>query len=195
VSGSPAIFEDVTGAILVGGLSSRLGRDKVLLQCEGVPVLHRLRNLLEPLVSEIILVGYYRLEFDTLGLRFVEDIIPGAGPLGGIFTALMSSSTPFVFVLASDMPFVPAELIENIAGAREHADAVIPRGPRGPEPLCAIYSHSCTGPLRASLEKGNRRIMTALEGLTIHMPEIPVKTREPDPFFNINFPEDLEKIK
>jgi molybdopterin-guanine dinucleotide biosynthesis protein A len=195
VNSSPIVFEDITGVILIGGRSSRLGRDKVLLQLDGIPIIKHLHNGLKPLVHEVLLIGHRRPEFDPLGLRVVEDIMPGAGPLGGIYTALVSSETPFVFVVAGDMPFISTSLISTIVQARRDADAVIPSGPRGLEPLCAVYSRSCTEPFGASLEKGNRRIVSALEGLNTLKPEISVRNSEQDPFFNINYPEDLERIK
>ena len=89
-------FRDVTGVILVGGRSSRLGRDKALLRLGDRPVLFHLRDLLEPLVGEVLLVGYYRPEFEVLGFKVIEDILPDAGPLGGICTALISATTPYV---------------------------------------------------------------------------------------------------
>jgi molybdopterin-guanine dinucleotide biosynthesis protein A len=195
VSGSPAVFEDVTGAILVGGKSSRLGCDKVLLRLDGRPVFQHLCGLLEPLVFEVLLVGHNRPEFETLGFRVVQDIVPNAGPLGGIFTALMSATTPYVFVAAGDMPYLTVPLISTIVQDRGDVEAIIPKGPMGYEPLCAVYSRACTEPLRSSLERGNRRIMTALEGLKILTPEIPSKDEEQDPFFNINYPEDLKKLR
>lgn len=193
MSDLPAVYEDVTGVILVGGRSSRMGRDKMLVRLADGPILHHMRSLLEPHVPEILLVGHHRPEFDELNLRVIEDLFPDAGPLGGIFTALTSVTNPYVFVLAGDMPFLSASLIRSIIEAREEAEAVIPRGPRGPEPLCAVYSRSCVGQIHASLEKGNRRILTALEEMTVIMPDIDVKDSERDPFFNINYPEDLEK--
>lgn len=195
MNGFPTVFEDVTGVILVGGQSRRLGHDKVLLQFDGTPIIEHLHNLLKPLVHEILLIGHRRPEFDTFGFRVIKDIIPGAGPLGGIYTALMSSTTSFVFVVAGDMPFVSASLISTIVQERRDADAVIPSGPRGLEPLCAVYSRSCTETLRTSLEKGNRRIVSALEGLNTLMPEISVQSNGQDPFFNINYPEDLEVLE
>lgn len=194
MSHSGIAFDDVTAAILVGGLSSRFGRDKILLTIEGKSLILRLYQMLQPLVGEILAVGHHREEFDAMGLRVVEDLLPDTGPLGGIYTALMSATTPYVFVIAADMPFITASLIRKIAQSRSDAEAVIPRGPRGLEPLCAVYSRTCGDHIRTSLSHGNRRIVTALEGFSVLTPEIQADKGERDPFFNINYPEDLEKL-
>jgi molybdopterin-guanine dinucleotide biosynthesis protein A len=195
VTDSPAVLKDVTGAILVGGRSSRFGGDKVLVSIESRPLIVHLYDLFSPLVPEVLLVGHKRREFEALGLRVVEDVLPDAGPLGGIYTALLSAATPYVFAVAADMPFLSSSVIRTISGARRDADAVIPRGPRGLEPLCAVYARTCSDPIRASLDLGVRRIVTALEGLRILTPDIQAREGEKDPFFNINRPEDLDLLK
>jgi molybdopterin-guanine dinucleotide biosynthesis protein A len=194
VKGSGHLTDDVTAAILVGGRSSRFGQDKVLLSIDGKPLIAHLYDLLKQLVGEILVVGHYRQEFDEMGISVVEDLLPGAGPLGGIYSALISAHTPYVLAVAADMPFLTASIIEKIIEYRRRAEAVIPQGPRGSEPLCAVYSRSCADPIRSSLDSGNHRIITALEGFNILTPEIKIDNEGRDPFFNINYPEDLEKI-
>ena len=190
-----AVFQDVDGVILAGGRSSRLGQDKVLLSIGGKPLIAHLVDLLRPLVREIIVAGHHRPEFEPLGLQTLPDLYPDLGPLGGLYTALTSTDAPYVFLLAGDMPQVPTKLIQRIVRDRKKADAIIPRGPRGLEPLCAVYSRSCIGTLQNSLESGNRRIVNALDGLKVLMPGDLTTEGEPDPFFNINYQEDLERIK
>lgn len=190
-----ATFEKVTGAILTGGKSERLGRDKVLLPYGNRPLVVHLHELLKGLFPRVILVGHLRAELDAFGFECVEDIIPGKGVLGGIHTALSVSATPFVFIAGADMPFLSKSLIAEIADHRSEADAVIPRGPRGLEPLCALYASSCLAAIEQSLESGILKVMAALEGLTIVSPEIETRQGEADPFVNINYPEDVETLK
>jgi len=186
---------DVAGAILVGGRSQRFGKDKVLLPFQGKPLIAHLCGILEPLVREILIVGHPRPEFEALNLRVVEDLLPDAGPLGGIYTALKSTRASFVLVLAADMPFLSPSLLEELLKSRQGRDAVIPRGPRDLEPLCAIYSRTCLDPVRRSLEKGANKIVRAIKGMNVLTPEIAVNGKEKNPFFNINFPEDYEGLK
>ncbi len=186
-----ATFEEVTGEILIGGQSRRLGRDKILLPYDGKPLVVHLHGLLESLFPKILLIGHPRPELETLGLSCIPDLIPDKGALGGIYTALKTASTPYVFVAGADMPFLTTSLISDILGHRYEADAVIPRGPRGLEPLCAAYSTSCADAIKRSLERDMLKIMGALDGLAVLSPEITPGDDEPDPFLNINYPEDL----
>jgi molybdopterin-guanine dinucleotide biosynthesis protein A len=93
------------------------------------------------------------------------------------------------------MPFLTPSLITRILSHRHKVDAVIPRGPRGLEPLCAVYSRACTDTLRQNLERGTLKILAALDGLRILSPEVAQQYGEPDPFININYPGDVEKLK
>ncbi|MDF1536238.1 MAG: molybdenum cofactor guanylyltransferase [bacterium] len=185
---------EVGAAVLVGGQSSRFGRDKVLLEVDGEPLVKRSITLLSSLFSDVLVIGHDRPEFHILGIRAIEDLIPGKGSLGGLYTAVMTAGTPAVFVMAADMPFVSASLIDQVVRMRGGVDAVIPRGPTGFEPLCALYSRSCAAPMKKAIDKGSFRIMAALEGLKITNPEIMTVEGEGDPFANINTPEDWERL-
>lgn len=189
-----AVQVSTAGAILVGGRSSRFGQDKVLLPFGRKPLFAHLCDILNPLVDEVFIVGHHRPEFETLGLRVVADLVPDAGPLGGIYTALSSTKTPFVLAIGADMPYLTTSFLGKILQSAGNADAIIPKGPRGLEPLSAVYSRSCIEPMRKSLARGNRRIVRALEGMNILNPEIALPEGEKDPFFNINFPGDWEGI-
>jgi len=193
ISLSPS--EDVAGAILVGGHSRRFGQDKVLLSFKGKPLISHLSGILEPLVREIMIVGHPRPEFEALKLRVVEDLLPNAGPLGGIYTALKSTEAPFILVVAADMPFLSPSLLRKILQARQGRDAVIPRGPRDFEPLCAVYSRTCLGTIARNLERGENKVVRAIKGMNVLALEIIIDGEEENPFFNINFPEDYESLK
>ena len=190
-----AAFEEVTGAILIGGKSRRLGRDKILLPYEGKPLVLHMYELLNGLFPRTLLIGHPRPEFESHGLTSIPDLVPDKGVLGGIFTALTNGAAPFVFIVGVDMPFLKPSLITRILSHRHKVDAVIPRGPRGLEPLCALYSSSSLPTIEQSLERGILKIMAALDGLQVVSPEVTPESGEPDPFININFPEDLEILK
>jgi len=190
-----ATFEEVTGAILIGGQSRRLGQDKVLLPFEGKPLAVHLQGLLESLFPRTLLVGHPRPELEAMGLTCIPDLVPDKGVLGGIYTALNAAATPYVFVVGADMPFLTTSLISEVLSHRHFADAVIPRGPRGFEPLCAVYSASCADTMIHSLQGGMLKIMAALDGLAVLSPEVTPGNGEQDPFANINYPEDLEALK
>jgi len=128
-------------------------------------------------------------------IQTIEDIIPGAGALGGLHTGLESAETPYIFAAACDMPFLTETVIREILKYRSGTDAVIPMGPRGPEPLCAVYSDSCRESLLDGINMGRYRIRQNMEGLKVSEPVIDIPEGEPDPFLNLNFPEDLQLLK
>ena len=177
--------KEVSAAILVGGQSRRLGRDKVLLEYDGQLLIKRSVLLLSSLFTEVFVIGHHRSEFDHLGIKTIEDLIPGKGALGGLYTAIMNAGSPAIFVMAADMPFVSPSLINRVIELRSDADAVIPKGPKGFEPLCALYSDSCAEPMKRAIDRDSFKIMAALEGLKILTPEISVEEGGKDPFANM----------
>jgi molybdopterin-guanine dinucleotide biosynthesis protein B/molybdopterin-guanine dinucleotide biosynthesis protein len=188
-------LSDTTGVILVGGRGRRMSRDKVLLEIGGTPIIMDIQDRMSSLFPEVLFVGHSRTEFDALGINATPDLIPGTGVLGGIYTGLAAAETPYIFAVAADMPFLDTDVIVRIASHRLGADAVIPRGPRGLEPLCAVYGRSCRDSMLESLQRGKLRVLEALAELTVVTPEITVEAGHPDPFLNLNTPEDLGKIR
>ena len=167
-------FTDITGVVLVGGKGRRMGRDKIFIPVNGKPIIEKTFRKIAPLFAETLVVGHHRPEFDELKIQSPPDIIPDCGALGGIYTDLMTS----------------------IAKVRQGADAVIPKGSRGYEPLFAIYSTSCLNQIHENLEKGSLRVLEALEGMNVLNPEIPpVPEGAPDPLSNLNTPQDLRLLE
>jgi len=194
----PAHFDltDVTGVVLVGGLSRRMGQDKILLTIDGTPLISLIHGKMLSLFEEVLVIGHHRPEFDSLNIISHRDLIPECGILGGIYTGLSLSKTHYIFAVAGDMPFLDMDLIVQIASHREGNDAVIPRGKSGMEPLFAVYSRSCLDTIRENLAEQNLKVMKALEGLRISTPQIhPPRDGSPDPLVNLNVPEDLDIFK
>ena len=151
----------LSGAILAGGRSSRMGRDKAELKLtlpsgERLTMLQLVHRALQPVCDETLIVGGpERPGID--GIK-VADIFPDAGPLSGILSALSASSNDRVFVVACDMPLVNTEVIEGLAALVGDHDAVVPRVDGRFETLHAIYKTDCAGAIRRVLEEGDRRI-------------------------------------
>ena len=185
--------------ILAGGASSRMGREKALIELAGEPMALRLANLLEPLAEQVTLIGA-AARFVELPLRVVPDDEPGLGPLGGIATALRVSRQEWNLVLGCDLPFLTAEWLQYLIGrAASAADAVLPVGERGHfEPLCAMYRRSCGAPIAAALGRGVRKVTDGLAGLRVE--PIPVADWKPFDFEgrlfkNMNTPEEYEEAR
>lgn len=189
----------VAGYILAGGESSRMGRDKALLELGGVPLVVRTVRLVEAVAEMPIIVGAPE-RLGALGFNVVGDEWPGAGPLGGIATALHASAAPWNLVVACDLPYLTKAWLEDLIARAlaSAADAVLPMNERGAEPLCAMYHRKCEPAIRAALERGTRKVTDGLAGLRVENIE-PAKWKAFDSdgllFKNMNSPADYEEAK
>ncbi len=189
----------VAGFVLAGGESSRMLRDKALLEIDGVPMLLRTARLVQSVSASLAVIGASEA-YHSLGLPLLADDWPGAGPLGGIATALRASTLPWNLVVACDLPNLTsawlAYLIERALSSR--ADAVLPMNIRGAEPLCAMYHKRCEPRIRAALVRGTRKVTEGLAGLNveaIERAEWKVFDSDGVLFKNMNSPADYEEAK
>jgi molybdopterin-guanine dinucleotide biosynthesis protein A len=161
----------ITGFLLAGGASSRMGRDKGLLELGGVPLILRTARLLEPFVSDVTIVGSPR-RYAALGLSAIEDDAYAqgrdksrCGPLAGIATALAATNARWNLILACDLPYLSAEWIDWLLSRamRSRGEAVVPQTERGMEPLAAVYRRECGAPIAAALAGGVRKVSDAIK--------------------------------
>ena len=188
----------LTGAILAGGRSSRMGRDKAELMLtlpsgERFTMLQLVHRALEPVCDETLVVGGpARAGVDA---KRVADMFPDAGPLGGILSALLASSNERVFAVACDMPFVDTQAIEGLAALAGGHDAVVPRIKGRFETLHAIYKTDCAGAIRKVLDAGDRRIRSFFSLIDVRVvaeeefARIDASGRSS---VNVNYPEEFE---
>lgn len=190
-------IRNVSAAIMAGGESRRMGKNKALLPFRGRPLIAHVFESLQPLFEEIFLVTNDPGPFGFLPCPKVPDRIPGKGPISGVDAALRHSRNRRVLVVACDAPFLSPLLLELLAGRSEGADAVIPCGPDGPEPLCAVYGKGCLPVIEESIRKGEYR-MTALAGRlrTMEISREEVEAIDPGfrSFRNINTPQDFRTL-
>ncbi len=196
---SPMPVKIVAGYVLTGGASTRMGRDKALLELAGAAMALRAARLLEPLVDSVTLIGPPEI-YAALGLPVIPDIHPGAGPLGGIATAILSSRADWNLVLACDLPYLTVEWLRFLlARARGSAeDIILPESDGGPEPLCALYRSRAGAQISAALARGVRKVTDGLTGLAID--RIPPAESKPFDsagrlFKNMNSPGDYEAAR
>src|SRR4029450_7781625 len=134
---------EISAAILAGGRATRFGgADKASLVVGGVRIVERQLAALAGVSDDILIVANDAARYTDLGVRVVPDAIAGAGPLGGLYTALLAARPDRLIVLACDLPFVPAALLERLAaesGSGQQFDAVVPRTARRRGPRCAVY--------------------------------------------------------
>lgn len=151
---------NVTGVILAGGLSSRMGRNKALLEVNGATLIEAIYRRMAELFAEVLLVTNSPEIYDFIPCRKVPDLYTGMGVLAGIHSGLYHSSSPAIFAVACDMPYLVEDLVRHLA---EHADAggvLIPESPRGLEPLHAVYGKGCLAAIEATLLSGQRKIVS-----------------------------------
>jgi molybdopterin-guanine dinucleotide biosynthesis protein A len=184
-----------TGAVLAGGASRRMGRDKAALTFDGEPLLARVVRRLREATPEVLVVGPPERARLAAGARVVPDARPGAGPLGGIYTALCAAATPYCVVVACDMPFVRPALLRHLLDLAPGYAAVVPRSARGPEPLHAVYARECLPAIAALLDAGE----LAVAGLFGRVPTRLMAPEDWAPYdpdglsaFNANTPEEWE---
>ena len=155
--------------MLTGGMSSRMGRDKALLPFRGGALAAHVAAAATAAAGSVMLIGD-PLKYGHLGYPVLPDRRPGAGPLGGIESALSYTAADWNLVLACDMPAISAEFLRGLLEAAErcNADALVPAGPSGRlEPLCAVYHRRCLATVRRALDAGVRKVTEGLAGLEV----------------------------
>jgi len=188
----------VSGIVLAGGQSSRLGADKSFINVNGQSLIEHIVAKLTRLSDDVIIVTNSPDEYDHLEARLVGDIYPGKGALGGIYSGLRAAANANSLVVACDMPFLDLNLLRYmIILAREH-DVVIPRIRGLTEPLHAIYSKNCLEPIDRLLARGGLKIIDFFSEVRVrYVEEGEVDIFDPQhlSFFNVNTPNDLEEMK
>jgi len=184
----------ITVAVQAGGRSSRMGRDKALLPLGGMSLIEHVLRRVEGLGDEVLITTNRPDDYGFLGKRMVEDREPGAGALQGLLTALEAARGERVLLVGCDMPFVNRNLLEHMLAIATEAEVVIPRRGGKFQPLHAIYATSCAGPVRETLEAGERRMISFFPHIRTSIVEQETLDRY-DPqglsFFNANTPEEL----
>lgn len=182
-------LQDVTGVILAGGRSSRMGRDKAILEVDGVPLFERVLSAMTPFFSRLLIAGD-RPDLARPGIPFVPDRYPGSA-LGGLHGALAAAETPWIFVAACDMPYPDPALIRLILQARHGYDVIVPRTSTGLEPLFALYGKGCLAPMEAMLSEGRYRIYDFYDEVRVRiLTEEDLPAGAERAFVNINTPTD-----
>jgi len=196
-----------TIVIQAGGKSSRMGSDKALMPFLGQPLIarqvSRLRKSAGAKPSEfgIAVITNRPEDYAFLEVPLFEDLIPGLGPLGGLFTALHIGEAPVIAVVACDMPFLHPGLLlaQHDILLREGADVVIPRSQDGLEPLHAVYRRStCLPAVRAALDSGQRKMISWFPAVKVYemtVEEVAVFDPNGLSFANVNSPDEFRQAE
>lgn len=185
----------MTGLILAGGQSRRMGRDKAFLKLGGRTAVERTLVVFRPLFDEIIIVSNAPEKFSLPGIRAVPDKIPGKGPLGGLYAGLRAADSARCFVAACDMPLIRRELAAYFSGITG-CDAAVPSIRGKLQPLLALYSKSCLPAIRALLDAGDLRMESLLRAVNTRiLSEEELLPFDPEllSFVNMNTPDDFRR--
>jgi len=190
----------VSGIILAGGLSRRLGRDKALEPFGGQPLISRVLGRIDCLTDETVVVVNSESRGAELPLpddvKTAIDIYPDSGSLGGIFTGLAAAANDWGFVVACDMPFLNAGLVKHMIASRDGYDAIVPILDGYPEPTHALYSKTCLPYIERRLKARQLKIAGFFDDVRVRYvgaEEIDSFDSERLSFFNVNTPQDLSR--
>jgi molybdopterin-guanine dinucleotide biosynthesis protein A len=152
-------FYGASAIVLAGGLNSRMGRDKALLEIDGVTLIERIVAQLKSVFNEIIISARNRDDYAFLGLRVVPDRVSGQGPLMAIASSLTASSNDFNFVVSCDIPSLPIDLVALLLREARNGDGAVAVTSDGKyEPLFAVYRKSMGLAAEEALRRGDRRV-------------------------------------
>lgn len=148
----------ITGIILAGGNSSRMGRDKGLMLLNGKPFIGYIIDALRPLVSEIIIVSNHKA-YDVFKKRRVTDEIENAGPVAGIYSGLKTSTTNLNFIISCDVPLLTTAVLRELLKAnQEDIDIIQVASNKQSMPLIGLYHKRCAPIFYRWLQQGERRL-------------------------------------
>jgi len=187
----------VTGIILSGGKSTRMGEDKAFIELEGVPIVRRIYTLFKELFQEVIIVTNQQELFKNFDSKIYSDLIPNQGALGGLYTGLFFSTFQYSFCVACDMPFIKKALVQYIINHIEGEDVIVPRTEDGLQPLHAIYSKNCLDPIKIIMEQGKYKIIDFYNRVNVKIVEekdFTVLDPLRESFINVNTPDELHSI-
>ena len=190
----------MTGLILAGGKSRRLGQDKRFLVLGGMTCLDRVRDAYQGLFEEVLIVADAKEPFAELSVRVVEDLIPGKATLGGLYTGLHHARTNRVFAAAVDMPCLSPAAIRVVLEHADKGDIVIPEVNNQLQPMHAAYSKACLPYIKQLLDASQLTLqdLCAIPQLKVHrIPQSIFQAVDPElrSFFNINTQEDLAVVR
>jgi molybdopterin-guanine dinucleotide biosynthesis protein A len=167
--------ENLGCVILAGGKSSRMGgKNKALMRLDGKTYLELIADELSDFEERILSGGEKRLA-DIISFRHVTDLYHDCGPMGGLYSSLLSSSKDALFVVSCDMPFFRRELAFYIADElNEKDDALIFEDTSGDlHPLCGIYKINCLPVMKECLDQGQLKMLKLIERLKIRSLSVP----------------------
>lgn len=192
------MYSDITGVILAGGKSSRMGVNKSFLKLGNQSIIEHIVGLMKPIFSAVIIITNTPEEYNFLNLPMFKDIYKWRGPLAGIHSALIHSNKEKVFVLSCDVPLMSREMIEYICEFKSDKPIIFCEAAGYHQPLAGIYSEKIINEIEKFIsnnevgDKSFHHLLKSVDAEIIHPQHLSFYSDEI--FFNVNKLEDYTMI-
>ena len=191
-------YDHITGIILAGGSSKRYGQDKAFLKIGNTRLIDSILQEMHTVFKRVILITNEKIKYEYLEIPMFEDLVKGFGPLGGIYTGLMSIPDQAGFFVACDMPHINRQLVRYMVDIKGNHRAVVPAVADKIEPLHAIYFQSCLKPIKHLIDTKRYQVRLFFDSIPVRYVKEDEIRRFCCPskaFLNINTPDEFSKIK
>ncbi len=187
--------------VLAGGQSRRMGRDKARLVVQGEPLILRVVRRVKQVADEVLVVSRWPHEYAFTGVACVPDVLPGQGPLAGMWSGALVAAGRYIAPVACDMPFVNPDLLQamvEVLEAQPHLEGVLPVEEERAHPLHGVYRRQTflqTG--ARALRRGKRAIQAALDQMHLDLwTKARWRSWEPEgrAFWNLNTFKDFQRL-
>jgi len=187
---------DVTGVLLAGGKSRRMGEDKRYLVVGEQTLLERGLSVLRSIFKEVLVVIAQDSPPLDVDARVVRDLVPDCGSLGGLHSGLTEATTPYIFVVACDMPFLDPAVIAQFTSRRASADIVMAKLEARLHPMHALYGKRCLPAVEQMIRARQLKVQEMVSHASLrvrYVTEADLLTTDPcgRSFHNVNTPADL----
>jgi len=192
------LYDHITGVILAGGASKRYGKNKAFLKIGSARLIDSILQGMKTIFKRVILITNEKKKYEYLEVPMVEDHVKGLGPLGGIYTGLMSIPDEAGFFVACDMPFINRQLVRYMVDIKGNHRAVVPSVADNIEPLHAIYFRSCLKSIRHLIDSKRYQVRLFYDNIPVRYvkeDEIRKFCCPSKAFLNINTPDEFAKIQ
>ncbi|MGD1996240.1 MAG: molybdenum cofactor guanylyltransferase [Anaerolineae bacterium] len=188
----------VVGAVLAGGASRRMGRDKAFLELGGRPLIQMVVDSMAEVCAEVLVVADDPQPYARFGVSVARDRFRGVGVLGGLHAGLDAAAHDLVLAVGCDMPFLNPELLRAFVGWVEGFDVAVLRRGEEVEPLHGAYRRTCLPAMEAVIRAGRRRIISFFPQVRVRY-VTPEDVAPLDPtlrsFRNVNTPDEWEAVQ
>ncbi|MBV5315405.1 MAG: molybdenum cofactor guanylyltransferase [Prolixibacteraceae bacterium] len=185
---------NISGYILAGGKSSRMGTDKALLMFQNEPLLKHMIKLIEPFCNCVSISGQ-NANYSVFGAEIVPDLFSDCGPIAGIYSTLCHSKSEWNLLVSVDVPFVNDELLHYLISSTGDYDCIVPKHDLGVEPLIGLYHKRVIPIIEDMIKGGDYKLMNLVQKLNTRFLDCNSLIKSNSRLFmNINHPKDYQSI-